>query len=218
MADADVPMREREGGIRWRRFGAIFGPALVAGAALVVLTAQGVLAAQFAISGAPFIVTATQLQGTGFEQFGNLDQMAPGSPFAANTGSQVPVNQTNTGGTVVVVTSAINRATLTNLCQSVSFGAIALRITAGGGSTPVTANTLVVDSDLLTGDATFNNIQIGQDASTLTEVPGVVGPLGDFGQQADSVTINNLRQENFATTAATFSLPGLTLTFADAGC
>jgi hypothetical protein len=46
----------------------------------------------------------------------------------------------------------------------------------------------------------------------------VTGPLGDFGQQADSVVITNLRQDNFATTAATFSLPGLTLGFSNTGC
>lgn len=218
MADVDVPMPGDEGRVRWRRFGAMLGAATAVGAVLVVLTAQGVLAAQFAISGLPFVVTSTKLQGTGFEQFGGLDNMAPNSPNATNTQSQTPVNQGNTGGQVLVVTSAIQSATLANLCQSVSLGAVSLKITAGSGSTPVTADTLVVDSDLLTGDASFGNIAIGQDASTLNQVKGVTGPLGDFGQQSDTVTITNLRQENFATTAASFTLPGLTLTFAGSGC
>ena len=193
--------------------------AAAAGAVLMALTAQGVLAAQFAISGFPFTVTASRLDGTGFEQFGFFDSMDPRNVSgASNCLGASTANQGNCGGTVIVAVSAIKQATLTNLCQSVNLGGTNLKITAGGGSTPVTASTLVVDSDLLTGDATFNNIVIGQDASTFTEVPGVTGPLGDFGQQADSVTITNLRQDNFATTAATFSLPGLTLTFTDTGC
>ncbi|TMC03978.1 MAG: cholesterol esterase [Chloroflexi bacterium] len=216
MADGNPPMDE--GRIRWRRAGAMLAAAAAAGAVLVVLTAQGILAAQFAISGVPFTVTSTRLDGTGFEQFGFFDSMTPNSPNASNCLGAATANQGNCGGTVLVAVSAIKSATLSDLCQSVNLGGTNLKITAGGGGRPVQATTLVVDSDLLTGDATFNNIAIGQDASTFTEVPGVTGPPGDFGQQADSVTITNLRQDNFATTAAAFSLPGLTLTFSDTGC
>ena len=218
MAEGDPSVTPDEGRVRWRRAGAMLGAAAAAGAVLMVLTAQGVLAAQFAISGVPFTVTASRLDGTGFEQFGFFDSMPPGSPNASNCLGAATANQGNCGGTVLVAVSAIQTATLTNLCQSVNLGGTNLKITAGGGSTPVQASTLVVDSDLLTGDATFNNISIGQDPSTFNEVRGVTGPMGDFGQQADSVTITNLRQDNFATTAATFSLPGLTLTFTDTGC
>jgi hypothetical protein len=60
--------------------------------------------------------------------------------------------------------------------------------------------------------ATFSNINIGQDASTLNEVHGVpVGQAGTFGQQADSVVISNLRQTAYATSAGTFTLPGFNL-------
>lgn len=196
-----------EGRTRWRRVGAMLAVSAVAGAAIIALTAQGVLAAQFAISGLPFTVTATNLNGTGFEQFGALDNMTANSPNAGDTGGQV-----------VVVVSAIHSATLANLCQSVSLGGTNLKITAGSGANPVSATTLVVDSTSLTGDASFSNIAIGQDASTVTEVPGVTGPEGDFAQQADSVQIANLRQNNFATTAASFTLPGLNLGFSDTGC
>jgi hypothetical protein len=197
----------KEGGLRWRRFGAMM---LVSGAitgGLVVATAKGVLAAQFSISGVPFTVTATQLQGTGFEQFATLDKTPAGSPNAGKTGGQF-----------VLIVSAIKTATLTNLCQSVSLGGEYLKITAGSGSTPVSANTLVVDSTSIAGDASFSNMNIGQDASTLTEVPGATGNLGVFGQQADTVTINNLKQTNYATTAATFTLPGLSMSFTSTGC
>jgi hypothetical protein len=200
------PPSARQGRVRWRRFAALMIPATAAGGVLVVLTAQGVLAAQFAISGIAFTVTADKLDGTGFEQFGSLDNTAPGSP-----------NLQSTGGQQIVMVSAIQSAQLTNLCQSVNLGAINLVLRAGG-SKPVQATTLVVDSDQLSGDASFNNIAIGQDASTLSTVPGVTGPLGDFGQQADHVTITNLRQDNYATTAASFTLPGLSMSFQGSGC
>ena len=205
--ETPVPAPPALGRVRWRRFAALMLPATLAGAALVTLTAQGVLAAQFSISGIAFTVTADKLDGTGFEQYGALDNTAPGSP-----------NQTDTGGQVLVMTSAIHTATLTNLCQSISLGAVFLILRAGGGTHPVQATNLVVDSDQLSGDAQFGNIAIGQDASTLTEVPGVTGPLGDFGQQADHVTITNLRQDNYATTAASFTLPGLNMSFSGNGC
>ena len=205
--ETPIPAPSGPGKVRWRRFAAVMLPATLAGGVLVALTAQGVLAAQFAISGIAFTVTADKLDGTGFEQYGALDNTADGSP-----------NQTDTGGQVLVMTSAIHTATLTNLCQSISLGAVDLVLRAGGPSHPVQATNLVVDSDQLSGDAQFTNINIGQDASTLSEVPGVTGPLGDFGQQADHVTIDNLRQDNYATTAASFTLPGLSMSFSNNGC
>ena len=195
------------GRVRLRRFAALRIAAAAAGTTLIVLTAQGALAAQFSISGIPFTVTATQLQGTGFEQFGGIDTVAPGSP-----------NLKSTGGQEVVMISAIKSATLTDMCQSIGVGGIFLTLRAGTGSTPVSADNLIVDSTQLSGNAQFTTIAIGQDASTLDDVPGVTGPLGDFGQQAGSVTINNLRQTNYATTAAQFTLPGLTMSFQKTGC
>ena len=207
--DTEPPAAEtptRPGRTRLRRAAVMAVPAVAVTATLMVLTAQGALAAQFSISGMPFTVTADRLQGTGFEQFGGLDNMADNSPNAGNTGGQE-----------LVVVSAIKSATLTNLCQSVDLGGINLRITAGTGSSPVSASHLTTDSTLVSGDASFNNIEIGGDASTFTKA-GVAGPLGVFGQQADTVTINNLRQTNYATTAAVFTLPGLNLSFSDKAC
>ncbi|MFF9767646.1 DUF6230 family protein [Streptomyces sp. NPDC014636] len=197
---------ERRGRVRARRAAVMAVPATLIAAGLAVLTAQGALGVQFAISGMPFTVTATELNGTGFEQFGGLDNMAEGSPNAGDTGGQV-----------LVVTSAIKNATLTKLCQSVDLGGTNLLITAGGGSQKVSATDLTTDSTLLTGDAAFNNIEIGNDASTLDKA-GVKGPIGVFSQQADTVRIANLRQTNYATTAGVFKLPGLKLRFSDSGC
>jgi hypothetical protein len=220
----DEPNAEPEalparGGVRWKRFAGALTLVGAVAAAMVALTAQGVLASQFSISGMPFVVTADRLEGTGFEQFATLDTMIEDSPNAGDTGGQQ-----------VVIVSAINQATLTNLCQSVSLGGKFLKITAGDGKDKVAAKTLVVDSDLISGDATFNKIKIGQDSSTFNgsdnpdgskqvdQVPGVNGGEGVFGQQADTVEILNLRQNNYATTAATFKLPHLRMTFTDDGC
>ena len=196
-----------QGRVRLRRFAALAVPSAVAGGVLVVLTAQGVLAAQFAISGMPFTVTATQLNGTGMEQYGGIDNTAPGSPNLQDENGQQPV-----------FVSAIQSATLSDLCQSVNLGFVNLVIRAGQNGTPVQAKQLIVDSDSLTGDATFTNLSVDQDASTLTEVPGVSGPLGTFGQQADKVVFDNLRQNNWATTASTFTLPGMSIGFSGTGC
>ncbi|GAA3213912.1 DUF6230 family protein [Streptomyces sp. XM83C] len=196
----------RRGRVRLRRAAVLAVPATLVTAALAVLTAQGALGVQFAISGMPFTVTATELEGTGFEQFGALDNMAEGSPNAGDTGGQV-----------LVVTSAIKNATLTKLCQSVDLGGTNLLITAGGGKDKVTASDLTTDSTELSGNADFNNIEIGNDASTLTKA-GVKGPIGVFSQQADTVRIRELRQTNYATTAGVFRLPGLKLRFSDTGC
>ncbi|MFI6231327.1 DUF6230 family protein [Micromonospora echinospora] len=201
---ATVP---EEGGVRWRRFFPMLLGTGVLSAAMVLLTAQGVLAAQFSISGLPFTVTADRLDGTGFEQFAALDHMVEGSP-----------NEGDTGGQVVVIVSAIDRAELTNLCQSVNMGGMVMKITAGNAGKPVKARTLVVDSDSIAGDADFSNIDIGQDASTLDKVPGVKGGIGIFAQQADTVVIEDLRQNNWATTAAAFTLPHLRMSFASEGC
>jgi hypothetical protein len=196
-----------EGRVRWRRFAATMFGAGALSAALVALTAEGVLAVQFAISGIPFTVTADRLEGTGFAQWAELDHMAENSPNAGDT-----------GGVVVVIVSAIDRAELTNLCQSINMGGISMKITAGDAGTPVTARTLVVDSDDIAGNASFKNIEIGRDASELDKVPGKKGLLGVFGQQADKVEIRDLRQNNYATTAATFTLPHLRMRFSSDGC
>lgn len=204
MASSRMMAAEAKGRVNWRRFAAIVLPSVAVAATLVVLTAQSVIAVSFSISGTPFTVTAVQLKGQGFEQFGVLDHSVL---------NDLP------GGTneIVLTANAFRSATLSHLCQSVTLGSLSLRITAGDGSTPVTATDLVVDANEVSGStASFTDISIGQDASTLTEVPGVTGPAGDFAQQAAAVTIDNLRQHAYATTAGTFTLPGFSLSFGGA--
>lgn len=196
-----------EGKVRYRRAAIPGMAALAATGALVVLTAQGALGVQFAISGMPFVVTADHLTGTHFQQFGDLDSGLSGNPWLKSSNGQA-----------VVMTSVIGDAKVYNLCQSVNLVGVNLVIRAGTGSTPVHATNLVLDSTDLTGDATFNNIQIGRDASDLTQVPSIKGHAYTFSQQADSVDIKNVRQDNYASTASTFSLPNLSMSFQSKGC
>lgn len=203
-----TPGTPRRGRVRLKRTALMAVPAIAAGGVLMALTAQGVLAAQFSISGMPFTITADKLDGEGFAQFGALDSMIPDSPNAGSTGGQV-----------LVAVSAIKKAEITKLCQSVDLGGINLVIHAGDAGTPVTATDLTTDSDLLSGDAEFKNIEIGGDASTFTKAgPVGKGSPGVFGQQADHVTLTNLSQHNYASTAVGFKLPNLRLSFNSTGC
>jgi hypothetical protein len=194
-ADSNAERSPASGKVRWRRFAIVAVPSVAIAGALIGLTAKGAIASSISVSGQEFLVTSSQLNGTGFEQFGGE---VPGT-----NNSQNPV-----------VISAIHHATLANLCQSVTVGPVTLRLTAGGGGNLVSADNLVVDASGQTGSvATFHNITIGQDAGTLTEDPGTAGTPGGFGQQADSITIDNLVQHTWLTTAGTFTLPGLSISF-----
>lgn len=82
-AEQSAPAAPSRGRVRLRRLALMAIPTLAASATLSLLTAQGVLAAQFSISGMPFTVTASNLQGDGFEQFGGMDTMIENSPNGA---------------------------------------------------------------------------------------------------------------------------------------
>jgi len=188
-----------EGGTRWRRFAAAIVPTVVIVGALGAGIANGAVPVSFAVSGVQFKVTADVLTGTDFVQYGSIVQQKNGTPHA-------------------VAVSEIGSADLTNLCQSVAqptpIGTVVLKLTAGGGSTPAHADNLLIDMTQLSGDATFTNINIGQDASTLSSK----AVAGGFGQGADKVVIKNLSQTAWATTAGTFTLPGLNLGLGSSGC
>jgi len=169
-------------------------PSLGAASALIGLTAGGVLADSISVSGNAFTVTANKLDGGPFAQYGGL--------VTGPQNKQQPV-----------AVSVIRSATLSNLCQTVKVGPIQMTLHAGGHGTPVSASNLVVDADQLSGNATFSNIVIGQDAGTLT-VPANADPqpiAGTFGESASHVTITSLNQHTWLTTAGTFKLPGLSL-------
>jgi hypothetical protein len=191
-----------EGRTNWRRFAVAVGVPTVVAGGLVVALAQGAIAASFSISGQSFHLTASSLDGTGFTQY------------------SAPENVQKSGPTVVAK-SGIKSATIHDLCQSVVGNIpgtsipITLRIEAGktADKKEVSADNLLIGMSDLQGDATFTNINIGQDASTLNQAGDQVpsGDLGGFGQGADKVHIDNLKQTATSTTASTFVLQGMHL-------
>lgn len=178
---------------------AVSGLILSATASGALAASFGVSASSFTVSGNSFQISADLLAGRGFVQFGVLDHGVRASYPEALSG--------------------IASADLYNLCQSVVqkvpfLGPVTLRLTSGTQGPPAHADRLVVDAHDLTGDSTFRHINIGQDASTLTGVPGVSGPVGAFGEQAATVRIHDLRQQTRSISAATFRLPGMHLSIA----
>lgn len=187
---------ERYGRTRWWRFWALFGAGAACSGALVVAMSHGAMASSFMVSGQQFKVSADRLEGTGFVNYGWIDQHADHS-------------------TEPVAVSGIKQATMRNMCQSVVttlplVGDITLRLSAGTGQDPVSASDLMIDMSQLSGDADFTNIEIGRDAATLDKGPsGAQGLQGLFSQQSDRVVITNLRQVAWSANAGRFRLEGL---------
>ncbi|MDL9979931.1 DUF6230 family protein [Microbacterium sp. ASV49] len=169
-------------------------PATLAVSALMTGVAYGAVPVSFAVSGTPFKISASHLHGEGFSQYSGVAQ--------------------EKGGAVHPVAIAnIASASLANLCQSVvadtPLGKLGLLINAGGGGNPATASDLQIGMTDLQGDATFKNIRIGVDASSV--ITSAKGTAGDFAQDATSMDIDNLKQTAWSTTAGTFTLTGMHL-------
>ncbi|GGP55153.1 DUF6230 family protein [Streptomyces abikoensis] len=186
------------GRVRWRKFAVLAVPGFAATAALAVALADGALAASFAVSGQEFKVGASSLTGTGFAQYGGIDKNVRGKllPVAVTT---------------------IKEAKLKDLCQSVVttlpvIGDISLKLHAGQGAKTVEATDLFIDATQMSGDAEFENMELGRDASTLNRGPASAQGLQDaFGQQAKTIKMTDVRQTAWATNAGRFKLAGLDL-------
>lgn len=188
------------GRTRWWRFAAVALPAAVLGAGLMAGIANGKVPVAVNVSGQTFKVSANSLDGGRFSQYGGVVLKKGADPSC-------PVPTRN--GCIPVIATVIDRATLKNLCQSVKTGPFSIVIRAGQGDKSVTAHNLLIGLDRLSGDATFTNIDIGQDASTVRTWDR--WPAGGFAQEADRVVITNLKQRAYSTHAGTFTLNGLTL-------
>ncbi|MCX5393262.1 DUF6230 family protein [Streptomyces sp. NBC_00094] len=206
------------GGTRWKRFAVVMVPSVAATAAIGVGLAQGALAASFAISGQEFKVSTNQLVGTQFVQYGSVAKGVglDGKPFGAP-----------------VAVSGFDEAWITNMCQSVVtpnipvLGDITLRLEAGTdalktGKTEdkVYAKDIYLDVSELKADAEFKSIDIGIAAGALGQgkpdgwqgiQPNTEAKTAGFAQRADEAVLSNVRQKAWATTAATFKLPDLSL-------
>ncbi|MEH6378358.1 DUF6230 family protein [Streptomyces sp. KLMMK] len=194
---------QTRGGTRWRRFAVVMVPSVAATAAIGVAIAQGALAASFSVSGQQFQVTAGKIHGTGFVQYGAMDQTKAGNKPVAVVG--------------------INEATINNLCQAVTIPIpgigkeVSMKLEAGGDKA-VTASKLYIDAEDMKANATFKNVDIGVSVDNTTKGPGPAGAgkngegahvPGSFAQQADEVWFDSVDQKAWATSAGTFTLPGL---------
>ncbi|ASU56085.1 MULTISPECIES: DUF6230 family protein [Nocardiopsis] len=182
----------------WKRFALFSIPAGAAVGGILVAMAQGALAASFTVSGQDFKISAEELNGEGFVQYGWLDQ-------------------TVREEAVPVAVAGIREAEIQGLCQSVLtefpvVGQISLRLTAGDQGTPVVAENLVIDMSQMDGNASFEDIEIGRDAGTLDQGPQGSRGFNDlFGMQSDTIVIEDLEQTARAASAGTFRLSGLSL-------
>ncbi|KQM37060.1 DUF6230 family protein [Microbacterium sp. Leaf203] len=172
----------------------------VAAVASLLLTgvAQGAVPVSFSVSGSQFQISASQLEGTGFSQYAG-------------------VTNDTAGGEHNVAIANIASATLADLCQSVvsetPLGKVGVLITAGGGGSPASASDLQIGMTGLQGDSSFGNIRIGVDASTVNT--SAKGTAGDFAQDADTISIANLKQTAWSTQASVFTLTGMKLELTD---
>ncbi|MGK5743332.1 DUF6230 family protein [Micromonospora sp. URMC 103] len=169
-------------------------PAALAAGGIVFGMANGAIAANITVAGKPFKVSAAELDGGGFKQYGGIVT-------------------TKDGKVIPVAMSEIGDATLTKLCQSVDASVpgvmrVVLTINAGDGGPGKEAHAkgMVIAMDSLDGNAEFTNINIGRDASDFSPAE-----KGSFGQDAEHVNIKDLKQVARYTTAGTFTLTGLKL-------
>lgn len=173
-------------------------PTGVVSAMLMGGVAQGAVPVSFAVSGTQFKISSSQLEGTGFSQYSGVAKDAEGGEHA-------------------VVTANIKDATLENLCQSAvqetPLGKVGVLIKAGGQGTPASAKNLQIGMTGLEGDAEFKNIRIGVDASDVNTK--AKGSKGDFSQDADTISIKDLKQDSWSTTASVFTLKDMSLKLTD---
>ncbi|WP_030573725.1 DUF6230 family protein [Streptomyces aureocirculatus] len=180
---------KRHSGISVRRFTAVFLASLLLGAGTVATTTAADIPVSFAVAGSPFTVTAQRLHADGATQFASFRKDAGGSRRP-----------------VAVV--GIRHARIVGLCQSAvahtPLGAVTLVISSRSEQ-PVRAEDMVLDLSRLTGDMTYESVEMGRDAATL-DGSGFTGPAGAHGQQARSLTITDLRLSAWSLMAGTFSL------------
>jgi len=183
------------GRTKWWRFAAVVVPATVAVSGMMGGIASGIVPVALNVSGQTAKITADKLDGKGFHQYGAV--------VVTKNGQKIPV-----------AASAIKSAKLYNLCQSVAVPGTPLALILRAGQQegkPAEATDLLIGMDYLSGNATFGNINIGTDASVLKQGGDFVGSEGDFGQEASTVVIDDLKQRFYSTHAGVFKLTGLTL-------
>jgi len=194
------------GKTRWKYFVPILLSGLAATSLLAVGMAQQVMAASFLISNQKSKLSSDFLIAHGVAQYGLVD--------VTWDGAHIPV-----------AVASFRHAVFRNLCQSLvlplgPLGRYTLKITAGRGAYPATAENISTDAlSSKTDRTTYHGFDGGIAAGAITK--GMVNPgdahspyfdPGSSAQQADTLIQKNVRTIAVATSAETFDLPGMALT------
>ncbi|WP_328557705.1 DUF6230 family protein [Streptomyces sp. NBC_00358] len=191
------------GRTHWKRSAVIFVPCTLAVGALGIALAQGALAASFAVSGAAFEVSASEITANGVSSF-------PSTIGASATDAKP------------VLLAAVESGTVSDVCVSLKqrlplVGDITMLVHSGADK-PLQGSNLVVNADALTGGGgKVTGVQAGRDASTLTGAPGVTGPKGTFGVQAGTAVAHDVESTAYAANGGTLTLEKLEIEFSRAG-
>lgn len=186
------------GRVRWRRFAAALVPAIALTGVLLALTAQGAMATSFSVAGQPFRATASSVAGSGF----------------VNYGESLP---TRNGAQHFVAVNALRTASIRDFCMQAQVGPVTMVMKAGYGATPVAGTDMAFIVKDFTGDGAMHNVVMGQDAGSLSAVPGYQGTPGTFGMQADSVTLNGPAMRARELAAGTITMPGFNMAITHGG-
>lgn len=174
----DLPMI---GQTRRTLFWVVLLIALLALTALMGLTSRGAIALAATIP-VPFTVTNSTLKGTHLRLFPGVSQADKGTPVAVNQLDATMVN--------MVVTKNFSMLGRT----------VTLKLSAGTGDTPVTANGLTLDATSLKMDnAQFNNLSLD------------TGGAGGLEMDSSSLTFTNPIITSPYLLANSITLPGLSL-------
>ncbi|MFE2021691.1 DUF6230 family protein [Streptomyces sp. NPDC059499] len=192
-----------EGRTHWKRSAVMFVPSVIAVGAVVIALAQGAMAASFAVSGKNFKVSAEEIDGSGI------------ASFPSSIGSK-----DGTGHAVLL--AGIKNGSAQGVCVSMKqklplVGEVSL-IVRSGNDRPIKGENLVVNAEALTSSGgRITGVQAGRDASTLDAAPGVSGPAGIFGVQADTALARDVRSTAWATNGGSLTLDKLEVELSDDG-
>lgn len=221
-------------------------PAFGALGAMMFAVAAGAFPVNFALSGIPFKLHASQITATQFVQYAQPDHVTnphAGDLIARDEATEgiprpgVPAGHVGDQTYVADSITTMHNPRIYDMRQTVCapipilgdwLGNLQVTITAGDHGSPVSADNMLVNSPAMKADsATFWNIQIGADAMQAlsawdyTHVFGDnLGPgamTGNFAQAAQAVQIDNVHQVGTGTTADRFTLPNLAMSAAFVG-
>lgn len=164
----------------WARFGGVLAAASVMAFGLLSATAAGALPASIAVSGSLFKVSAEQVKQYGVSQHPGLS------------------GQSDRHEAII---ATAERVSMTRMCQSMlvptPLGDVTMRVTAGRHR-PVTATSMVVDAQQLSGDAKFTGLKVGDTSGGVT-----------MRQTVQRLEMDRFRMTARTSSAGTFRMPGM---------